>query len=402
MSLIVQKYGGTSVGTPELICSVARKIQKDHLNGNSLVVVVSAMGQTTDELLSLSQKVSLTPTQREMDMLLTAGERISMSLLSMALSDIGVSAISLTGSQTGIITDTSHRRARIKRILGDRVREGLANGKVVIVAGFQGVSESKDVTTLGRGGSDTTAVALAAALHADRCEIYTDVNGFYSADPRKIPNAKLWTNLSYDLSLEMAYLGAAVLHPRCLEIAKKYQIKVSIKNSFDKDQNQKGSNIMEFKKNDQMEMFKLVGVTLDEEKCPIKVKLGRPTAAGSVLDCSTKVGLVVMAPFFSGNDLVFYVDQKALNEWKKHLDFLLKENFIERYDCLEDWVPISVVGECFSQDGRIFYTIIETLNESSIEPLFGASSALSFTCAVLKTHSDRALDLLHKKLIEFS
>src|SRR5690606_12720945 len=187
MALIVQKFGGTSVGTPERIRSVASRIAAAKAAGNDLVVVVSAMGQTTDELLELATKVSKHPPGREIDMLLTAGERISMSLLSMALSDLGVKALSFTGSQSGILTTSHHRRARIEKILGDRIRKALAEGAVAIVAGFQGMSQEKEITTLGRGGSDTTAVGISAVLGAAQCEIYTDVDGVYSADPRVVP-----------------------------------------------------------------------------------------------------------------------------------------------------------------------------------------------------------------------
>ncbi|NBU21741.1 aspartate kinase, partial [bacterium] len=207
MSLIVQKFGGTSVGSPERIQKVAERIAHAHQAGNQLVVVVSAMGHTTDELIELAHEVSRQPPHREMDMLLSAGERISMALLSMALADCKVPALSLTGSQTGIITDSSHRRARIQRILGDRVRTALGDGKVVIVAGFQGVSETREITTLGRGGSDTTAVALAAALQAEKCEIYTDVDGVFSADPRLVEDAKVWNQIPHDLMVELATRG---------------------------------------------------------------------------------------------------------------------------------------------------------------------------------------------------
>ena len=196
MALIVQKYGGTSLGSPQRIVAVAKRIARLRADGHQAVVVVSAMGQSTDDLIELAHQVSQQPAHREMDMLLTTGERISMALLTMALTDLGVDAISLTGSQSGIITDQSHRRARIKKILGDRIRTALKEDKVVIVAGFQGVSETKEITTLGRGGSDTTAVALASVLSAELCEIYTDVDGVYSTDPRICSDAVLLPRLS--------------------------------------------------------------------------------------------------------------------------------------------------------------------------------------------------------------
>ena len=234
MALVVQKYGGTSVGTPERILAVAQRIARTRAQGHGLVVVVSAMGQSTDELIELAHRVSKDPPHREMDMLLTAGERISMALLSMALADLEVPALSFTGSQSGIITTASHRRARIQRILGDRVRAALADDKVAIVAGFQGVSESKEITTLGRGGSDTTAVALAAALGAERCEIYTDVDGVYSADPRIVPATRgSGPRISHAHMVETGDAGGGgFLHPRSVELAKQFGVPLWVKNSL--------------------------------------------------------------------------------------------------------------------------------------------------------------------------
>ncbi len=221
MALIVQKYGGTSVGDAERIKSVAERIVDAVRVGNQVCVVVSAMGHSTDELVSLAAQVSEEPNPRELDMLLTSGERISMALLSMVISDLGYEAISLTGSQAGIVTDTTHGKARILEVKGDRVRQALAANKIAIVAGFQGVSTAYDVTTLGRGGSDTTAVALAAALGADRCEIYTDVDGVYTADPRIVPAARKLHAVSYEEMLEMAASGSGVLMLRAVEYARK-------------------------------------------------------------------------------------------------------------------------------------------------------------------------------------
>ncbi|MCK5120120.1 MAG: aspartate kinase, partial [Candidatus Latescibacteria bacterium] len=210
MSLIVQKYGGSSVATPALIQRVAKRVVTARRAGNDLVVVVSAMGKTTDGLVALAEEITDRPSNREMDMLLSSGERISMTLLSMAIGAMGCEAISLTGSQCGIITDTAHRRARIMEIKGDRIVSALSEGKVVIVAGFQGVSLDREVTTLGRGGSDRTAVALAYRLKAELCEIYTDVDGVFTADPRLVPNARKLDTISSDEMLELASSGAKV------------------------------------------------------------------------------------------------------------------------------------------------------------------------------------------------
>jgi aspartate kinase len=233
MSLIVQKYGGTSVATPERINAVADRIVATRGEGHDLVVVVSAMGNTTDELLDLARGVSPDPPAREIDMLLTAGERITMALTAMALHARGVGAISLTGSQAGVLTDASHGAARITEIKADRVREGLKSGKVVIVAGFQGVDPgSREITTLGRGGSDATAMAMAAALGADVCEIYTDVDGVYTADPRIVPAARLLSEISFDEMLELSASGAGVLMTRSVEFGRRFDIPIHVRSSF--------------------------------------------------------------------------------------------------------------------------------------------------------------------------
>lgn len=232
MTLIVQKFGGTSVADPDRMKNVARHVAETREHGNQVVVVVSAMGKATDNLVELARQVSNNPQGREMDMLLTTGERISMSLLCMALNDLGCEAVSFTGSQVGIITDTSHTKAKILEIKGDRVRHALAQGKVAVVAGFQGVSTEREVTTLGRGGSDTTAVAMAAALDADVCEIYTDVTGVFSADPRMVPQARKLGWLSFDEMLEMAGAGSKVLALRSVEFARNHDVPIHVRSSF--------------------------------------------------------------------------------------------------------------------------------------------------------------------------
>lgn len=232
MALIVQKYGGTSVADPDRMRAVAEHVAFTKSHGNEVVVVVSAMGKTTDNLLKLANDVSGTHPGREMDMLLTTGERISMALLCMALADVGVEAMSFTGSQVGIITDTVHTKAKILEVRGDRVREALAQGKVCVVAGFQGVSTDKEITTLGRGGSDTTAVALAAALDADSCEIYTDVTGVFTADPRIVPQARKLAHVNFDEMLEMAGAGSKVLALRSVEFARNHNVPLHVRSSF--------------------------------------------------------------------------------------------------------------------------------------------------------------------------
>ena len=232
VGLVVQKYGGTSVADPDRIKAVADHVAFTRNHGNDVVVVVSAMGKSTDNLISLANAVSSVQPGREMDMLLTAGERISMSLLSIALAGIGIEAVSFTGSQVGIITDTIHTKAKILEVKGDRVRDALSQGKVVVVAGFQGVSTDSEVTTLGRGGSDTTAVALAAALNAAVCEIYTDVTGVFTADPRIVPQARKLQRLQFDEMLEMAGVGSKVLALRSVEFARNHNVPIHVRSSY--------------------------------------------------------------------------------------------------------------------------------------------------------------------------
>ena len=232
MALIVQKYGGTSVADPDRIRAVAEHVAFTKRHGNDVVVVVSAMGKTTDNLIKLANDVSRTQPGREMDMLLTTGERISMAVLCMALADVGIEAMSFTGSQVGIITDTVHTKAKILEVKGDRVREALSEGKVCVVAGFQGISTAKEITTLGRGGSDTTAVALAAALDADSCEIYTDVTGVFTADPRIVPQARKLAHVNFDEMLEMAGAGSKVLALRSVEFARNHNVPIQVRSSF--------------------------------------------------------------------------------------------------------------------------------------------------------------------------
>lgn len=265
MALLVQKFGGSSLATPERIQHVATRIKKTVSEGNSLVVVVSAMGDTTDGLISLAKTLSANPSSREMDMLLSTGEQISISLLSIALHEIGVSALSMTGGMSGIETSLHHRKAKITNIDTNRLKKALGNYQVVIVAGFQGMTPEGEITTLGRGGSDTTAVAIAAAIDASCCEIYTDVSGVYSSDPRLVPLAQQLPMIDYDEMLEMAKLGAGVLHPRSVEIGRKYKIPIVVRSTFDE---QSGTVVKEV---NLMERVEVRGVALDDQIARISV-----------------------------------------------------------------------------------------------------------------------------------
>lgn len=265
MSLLVQKFGGSSVANPDRIKHVASRISKSVKEGNQLVIVVSAMGDKTDELLSLAGALSAHPSPREMDMLLSTGEQVSIALLSIALHEIGISAISMTGAMSGIVTSLQHRKAKITNIDTERLQEALTQHAVVIVAGFQGVTPDGQITTLGRGGSDTTAVAIAAALGADLCEIYTDVSGVYTTDPRVVQTAQQLKVIDYDEMLEMAKLGAGVLHPRSVEIGRKYHIPIVVRSTFDEDP---GTIVKEV---DKMEQVEVRGIAIDDDIARISV-----------------------------------------------------------------------------------------------------------------------------------
>jgi aspartate kinase len=298
MGLIVQKFGGSSVADAESIKRVAARIAASKRSGQQVVVVVSAMGDTTDELIDLANQVSPIPNGRELDMLLTAGERISMALLAMAISNLGLEARSFTGSQAGIITTSTHGRARVIDVTPGRIQEALKEGAIAIVAGFQGVAQdTKDITTLGRGGSDTTAVALAAALDADVCEIYTDVDGVFSADPRIVPTARKLKSVTYEEMLELAASGAKVLHLRCVEYARRFNLPIHVRSSFSnlegtwvvKDQPEGGS----------MEQAIISGIAHDKSEAKITI-VGVPDRAGvaarifqAIADADVNIDMIV-------------------------------------------------------------------------------------------------------------
>lgn len=298
MALIVQKYGGSSVADAEGLKRVAARIVATKRAGNQVVVVVSAMGDTTDELIDLANQVTPIPTGRELDMLLTAGERISMALLAMAISNLGHEARSFTGSQAGVITDSAHGRARIIDVAPGRIREAIEEGAIAIVAGFQGVSQdTKDITTLGRGGSDTTAVALAAALDADVCEIYTDVDGVFSADPRVVPTARKLKSVTYEEMLELAASGAKVLHLRCVEYARRYELPIHVRSSFSTNE---GTWVVKNQpEGDIMEQAIISGIAHDKSEAKITI-VGVPDRTGvaarifqAIADADINIDMIV-------------------------------------------------------------------------------------------------------------
>lgn len=298
MGLIVQKYGGSSVSDAEAMKRVASRIVATKKAGHQVVVVVSAMGDTTDELIDLANQITPLPAGRELDMLLTAGERISMALLAMAIKNLGHEALSFTGSQAGVITDSKHGRARIIDVTPGRIQEALSQDAIAIVAGFQGISQdTRDVTTLGRGGSDTTAVALAAALEADVCEIYTDVDGVFSADPRIVPAARKLKSVTYDEMLELAASGAKVLHLRCVEYARRFELPIHVRSSFS---NLEGTWVVSDQpEGGNMEQAIISGIAHDKSEAKITI-VGVPDRAGvaarifqSIADSDINIDMIV-------------------------------------------------------------------------------------------------------------
>jgi aspartate kinase len=392
MEIIVQKYGGTSLADPEQIKAVATNIAHSARHNCGVVAVVSAMGSATDRLIELARQVNPDPPTRELDMLMTAGERVSMALLSMALDVLGVSAISFTGSQVGIITDTKHTKARILEIRGDRVRHELACGRVVIVAGFQGVSMDKEVTTLGRGGSDTTAVAMAAALEASRCEIYTDVDGVFAADPRVVPTAKRMDHISYDEMLELASLGARVVHHRAIEMARKYNVELMVGTGFNKG---RGTVIG---RAENMEEVAVRGVTSDREIALLTI-LSVPKVPGSISELVTELAEqgVAVRFFFHGlgrertADLSFIV---ALEDYQKARD-ILKQRCVdlgaESVVGRNDVAMVSIVGSGVGASAEFMSRVFQVLSEMGLHIEAVSTSELKVSCVIAERSADEAV-----------
>jgi aspartate kinase len=397
MALLVQKYGGTSVASPERIRAVADHVARTRRLGDEVVVVVSAMGTTTDELLALARQVARTHPPRELDMLLTAGERISMALLCMALYDLGVEARSFTGSQAGIITDTTHTRARIVEVRGDRLREALAEGAVPVVAGFQGVSTERDVTTLGRGGSDTTAVALAAALGAASCEIYTDVPGVFSADPRIVPNARHLPRLSYDEMLEIAATGGRVLALRSVEFARNHRVPLHVRSSFTW---QPGTWVIE--EDPTMEQAVVTAVTHEASEAKVTVTRlpDRPGIAArlfrALADRHVNVDTIVQNTSLDGTtDISFTVGEDDLDTSLEVARNLAPE--LGAGEVLADAgiAKVSIVGAGMRSHPGVSATMFETLANEGINIEMISTSSIRISCVIRREHVERAVRALH-------
>ncbi|HID95650.1 MAG TPA: aspartate kinase [Candidatus Latescibacteria bacterium] len=398
MNLIVQKYGGTSLATPDLIKRAAWRVIACKKQGYDVIAVVSAMGNTTDELIDLARKITPNPGGRELDMLLSSGERISMALLSMAINSMGFNAVSLTGSQSGIITDTVHTKARIKEIKAQRVLEELAKGKIVIVAGFQGVSLEREITTLGRGGSDTTAVALAYALKANVCEILTDVDGVYTADPRVVPEARKLDVISYEEMLELASSGARVLNSRSVEFAKQHGVVIHVRSSFNDNI---GTIIKE--EDESMEEILVRGVTYDtnEAKVTIRGVPDRPGIAakifGKLAQANVNVDMIIQNVSDSGvTDMSFTVPDSELKTALECGRQLRDEIDFKDIVADEDIAKVSIVGTGMRTHSGVAASMFEALAKNNINIEMISTSEIKISCVVRRSRAEEAVKALHK------
>jgi aspartate kinase len=399
MSVIVQKYGGTSVGTVERIDAVADRVVQAKRAGHDVVVVVSAMGESTDELLAMAHRLSPVPNPRELDMLLTAGERIAMSLLAIAINDKGFAAASYTGSQAGIITDTSHGRARIIDIRPGRIREALDKGRIVIVAGFQGVSTAYDVTTLGRGGSDTTAVALAAALGCEFCEIYTDVAGVFTADPRLVPEARKLHAVSYEEMLELAASGAKVLQSRSVEYARRYGVTVHVRSSFT---DEAGTWIKQ--EDARMEQAIISGVASDDSEAKVTLEdvPDRPGAAAAIFrslaEQGVNVDMIVQNVSHNGRtDVSFTVPRDDLPRVRATMERVVEEVGAVRYDLDDSIAKISLIGAGMKSHPGVAAEMFAALAEEGINIEMISTSSIRISCVIRAVDAERAVKAVHAK-----
>ncbi|MCH2366480.1 MAG: aspartate kinase [Planctomycetes bacterium] len=406
--ILVQKYGGTSVATVDQIRLVAKRVAAQRRQGKAVVVVVSAMGKTTDELVALSRELSSQPARREMDMLLHAGEIISASLLAIALEEEGVSAVSLTGSQAGMITDETHMQARIEQVEGERILHHLTRGRVVVITGFQGVSRRNEITTLGRGGSDTSAVAFAVGIGARQCEILTDVDGVYTADPRIVENPLKLSWCSYDEMLEMASLGAKVLHSRSVEIARKFGIELIVSSSA---QEAPGTLVCSSEKGrkefGEMEEVLIRGVAHNADVAKVAL-LGvpdEPGIAGRVFDVlgahSVNILLIVQAESHEGhNDISFLVSSEMLSQIQGDLDALSGKIGARKVIGDQGVGTVSVVGEGVQRESGIAGRMFKALAEEGINIDLISTSNLMISCVVAEEFLEKAVQAVHREFLE--
>jgi aspartate kinase len=393
LSTIVQKFGGTSVGSTERMKLIANRILEEKKKGHDVVVVVSAMGKTTDTLVQLAREISANPSKREMDMLLSTGEQVSISLLTMALQEQGVEAISFTGRQAGIQTDSIFGNAHIQSIDTSRIRNELDKGRIVVVAGFQGVTSDGDISTLGRGGSDTTATVLAAKLKADRCDIYTDVNGVYTSDPRFVHKASKIASLSYEDMLSLATMGAGVLHPRAIKYAKEHQIKIFIKSSFEKGP----GTLISVKKQSHSEIH-VIGVAFKENIARVSISEfedGDSLQAKLMLELASHYIQADVYKQYFNNVLILLIKEKDLQDV---LSILYKEKNNLTYRNLEyenGLSKVSVVGRNIKSHPGIKEKVCKLLLKNRVKVKLVGESSISVTAVVEKSEVYMAAERLH-------
>ncbi|MBU1062483.1 MAG: aspartate kinase [Candidatus Omnitrophica bacterium] len=398
-SLIVQKYGGTSVANLERIKNVAKRIAGYRKKGYSLVVVVSALGDTTDGLLKLAHGITSTPSEREIDMLISTGEQVSVALLAMAVHKMGLDAVSFTGAQVGILTDRSHTKARIIDVSSaDKIRSELRKNKVVIVAGFQGVNLDQEITTLGRGGSDITAVALAKTLKARVCEIYTDVEGVYTADPRIVKDARKLSRISYEEMLELASLGAQVMQSRSMEVAKKFQVPLHIRSSLN---NKEGTIISKEVK--AMEEVLVSGVTLNkgEAKVTICDVPDRPGIAACIFKDLAKaninVDMIIQNISRTGyTDVSFTVPLDELGRTRQTMERVVKDVRAKDVIFNSDIAKVSIVGVGMKSHSGVAAKMFETLASKRVNIDMISTSEIKISCVINKKHAEKAVRAIHK------
>jgi aspartate kinase len=398
MGLIVQKFGGTSVGSVERILNVAQRVKDETNQGNQVVVVVSAMGKSTDQLVDLAKEISAAPNKRDMDMLLSTGEQVTIALLSMALNEQNLPAVSFTGWQAGIVTEPVHGNARITTINTEAVKNQLAAGKVVIVAGFQGITENGEITTLGRGGSDTTAVALAAALNADKCDIYTDVTGVFTTDPRYVKSARKLQSVSYDEMLELANLGAGVLHPRAVEFAKNYQVKLEVRSSMERVE---GTVIEEEASMEQNLVVR--GVAFEDEITKVSV-LGLANSLTSLSTIFTtlaenhlNVDIIVQSTTEAETaNLAFSIKTQDLMETLNVLENSKDVLNYEQLDAENKLAKVSIVGSGMISNPGVAAKMFEVLAANEIQIKMVSTSEIKVSAVVEEKHMLKAVEVLHQ------
>ena len=393
--LVVKKFGGTSVGNKERIFNVANRCIEEYRNGNDVVVVLSAMGKYTDELIAMAKDINPNPPKRELDMLLTTGEQQSVALMSMAMASLGVPSVSLNAFQVAMHTSSIYGNARLKRIDTERIQNELEQHKIVIVTGFQGVSKYDDFTTLGRGGSDTTAVALAAALHADKCEIYTDVDGVYTADPRKVPSARKLEQVTYDEMLELATLGAGVLHNRSVELAKKYGVRLVVRSSLNTNE---GTVV---RRGSKMEKMIVSGVAADTDAARVAV-IGlndEPGIAFKLFNALAKqninIDMILQSIGRQGKkDISFTLADEDADRAKE----IIEENMdFEDIDVDKNVSKVSIVGAGMQTNAGVAAKMFEALYDANINIRMISTSEIRVTVLIDEKNTERAMNAIHDK-----